>query len=166
MGFGETVLRYMLRGFIAGVAALFLGMPVPRHIFKPDKFPFKPHPLEKDGKIYTKVLVHKWKDLVPDASKVISKMTKKKIQKNVDEKALERLIQETCVAEIVHWILILLTPVYCIGLPIGYGVLLSVLYSLGNYVFIVIQRYNRPRFIKALALMKIRENKMREKREK
>lgn len=164
MGFGETILRYMLRGLIAGVATLFLGIPVPRHIFRPDKFPFKVHPFEKDGKIYTKVYVHKWKDLVPDASKVISKMTQKKIQKNVDEKALERLIQETCVAEIVHWILILLTPVYCIGLPVGHGIFLSVLYALGNYVFIVIQRYNRPRFIKAHELM-IKRN-MREKREK
>lgn len=164
MGFGGTVLRYMFRAFITGVATLFLGIPVPRHIFKPDRFPFRSFSFEKDGKIYTKILVHKWKDLVPDASKVISKMTKKRIQKNVDEKALERLVQETCVAEIVHWILILLTPVYCIGLPVGYGVFLSVLYALGNYVFIVIQRYNRPRFIKAHELM-IKRN-MREKREK
>ena len=166
MSLGASVLRYMLFAAIAGIVTLFLGIPIPRRIFRWDRFPFKCYPFEKDGSIYTKLYVHKWKDLAPDASKVISQMAKKRIQKNVDANALERLIQETCVAEMVHWILIALTPVYCIGIPACTGIGLSVLYALGNLVFIVIQRYNRPRFSKALHLMKMRETKMKGKREK
>ncbi len=157
MTFWASALRFLIAAGIAGVVTLFLGIPVPRHIFKADRFPFKTYAFEKDGAIYKKVLVHKWKDIVPDASKVISKMTKKRISKNVNAEALERLIQETCVAEIVHWILIILTPVYSVGIPIGFGILFAVLYALGNLVFIIIQRYNRPRFVKLHAVMKMRE---------
>lgn len=164
MNFWSSALRYIIAAGITGVATLFLGIPVPRSIFRPDRFPFRPYAFEKDGAVYTKVYVHKWKDLMPDASKVISKMTKKRIHKNVDAAALERLVQETCVAESVHWILIALTPLYSIGIPRGYGILFSVLYALGNLVFIIIQRYNRPRFIKACELMKKREKKNGEKR--
>ena len=157
MTFWASVLRYLIKAGIAGVVTLFLGIPVPRHIFDAERFPFRMYAFEKDGAIYRRVLVHKWKDIVPDASKVISKMTKKRISKSVDAASIQRLIEETCVAEIVHWILIVLTPVYSIGIDVKYGVLLSVLYALGNLVFIVIQRYNRPRFMKILAAMKMRE---------
>ncbi len=159
MNLGASVFKYIVKAGIAGIATLFLGIPVPRRIFNWNRFPFKSYAFEKEGKIYTKVLVHKWKDIVPDASKVISKMTKKRIQKNVNTEALERLIQETCVAEIVHWILILLTPIYSLGIPIGTGIVLSILYSVGNLVFIIIQRYNRPRFVKAMELMKMRKKR-------
>lgn len=161
MTFWVSALRFLIAAGIAGVLTLLLGIPVPRHIFRADRFPFKTYAFEKDGEIYKKLLVHKWKDIVPDASKVITKMAKKRINKNADRDALERLVQETCVAEIVHWILIILTPVYCAGIPLGFGILFSVLYALGNLVFIIIQRYNRPRFEKILAIMKMREMRKR-----
>lgn len=161
MTFWVSALRFLIAAGIAGVLTLLLGIPVPRHIFRADRFPFKTYAFEKDGEIYKKLLVHKWKDIVPDASKVITKMAKKRINKNADRDALERLVQETCVAEIVHWILIVLTPVYCAGIPLGFSMLFSVLYALGNLVFIIIQRYNRPRFEKILAIMKMREMRKR-----
>jgi len=161
MTFWASVLKYLIAAGIAGVATLFLGIPVPRHIFIADRFPFRAYAFEKDGAVYMKVLVHKWKDIVPDASKVISRMTKKRIKKRMDADAIERLIQETCVAETVHWILIALTPVYCIGIPLKYGVPFSVFYALGNLVFIVIQRYNRPRFQKILAAIKTHDMRKR-----
>ncbi|MBR3928770.1 MAG: hypothetical protein IKJ65_07200 [Clostridia bacterium] len=161
MTFWASALRYLIAAGIAGVATLFLGIPVPRQIFKADRFPFRTYAFEKEGKIYAKVLVHRWKDIVPDASKVISKMTKKRIKKDVDADAIKRLIQETCVAELVHWVLIVLTPVYSIGIDVKYGVLFSVFYTLGNLVFIIIQRYNRPRFVKMHTYMKMREMRKR-----
>lgn len=164
MSFWVSALRYIISAGIVGAAMLFLGIPLPRRMFNADRFPFRAATFEKEGNLYRKVLVHKWKDGMPDASKVISQMTKKRIQKNADAAALERLIQETCVAEIVHWILILFTPVYSIGIPAGYAVLFSVLYALGNLLFIIIQRYNRPRFKKALSLMKMREMRKQEKK--
>lgn len=161
MTFASSVIRYLIAAGIAGVVTLFLGIPVPRHIFKSDRFPFKAYAFEKDGAVYKKVLVHKWKDIVPDASKVIAKMTKKRISRHADADAIERLIQETCIAEIVHWILIVLTPVYSIGIPVKFGILFSVFYALGNLVFIIIQRYNRPRFQKILTAIRMREMRKR-----
>lgn len=161
MTFWAWAVKYLIKAGATGVAALFLGIPVPRHWFRADRFPFKAFPFEKDGAVYTKVFVHKWKDIVPDASKVIARMTRKRIGRNADAKQIEKLIQETCVAEIVHWVLIVLTPVYCTGIPVKAGILFSVLYALGNLVFIIIQRYNRPRFIKISNIMKMREMRKR-----
>ena len=56
-----------------------------------------------------------------------------------------RLLQETCVAETVHWLLILFSPAFVIFMKRGYGAVFCLLYILGNLPFIVIQRYNRPR---------------------
>lgn len=165
MTFWEAAVRYILIAAVVGVGLLFLGIPLPRHIFKHERIPFKTYGFEKEGSIYRYVLVHKWKDLVPDASKVLKKMQKKKLEGRVDDKVLTRLIQETCVAEFVHWLLLLFIPVYSIGIPAGYAVILSVLYALGNLVFIVIQRYNRPRFQKALMMYAARENRKKTKKE-
>ena len=61
---------------------------------------------------------------------------------------IEGLIRETCVAELVHVVLILLSPVFLVLLPKGWNWICMLLYDLfGNLPFILIQRYNRPRLI-------------------
>lgn len=166
MTFWEAAIHYLLRAAVVGVALLFAGIPLPRRIFHADRFPFKSYPFEKDGRIYQLIQVHKWKDLVPDASRILKMMTKKRLSQKADAKALERLIQETCVAEIVHWMIYLFIPVYSIGIPFGYALVMSLLYIAGNMVFIVIQRYNRPRFQRALELYIARENRRNAVKEK
>lgn len=166
MTFWTAALYYLFRAAVVGAVLLFAGIPLPRHIFKSDRFPFKAYPFENGGNIYKYVLVHKWKDIVPDASKMLKWMTKKKFEGRVDDQALVRLIQETCVAEAVHWLLIMFVPVYSRGIPCVYAVILSCLYVLGNLVFIVIQRYNRPRFHKALEMYLAREKRKQLKKEK
>ena len=156
MSFLEAALRYAFAGAFAGLLTLFLGIQVPRKILNYHSFPFRAYAFEKNGKIYEKIEVHRWKDGLPDASKVLKTMFRKKVNLQMNEEGLDRLIRETCIAEIVHWLLIALTPVYSLFVSWPYAVLFSVLYALGNLPFIIIQRYNRPRFMHALELMKKR----------
>ena len=59
------------------------------------------------------------------------------------------LVQETCVAECVHWALTLLSAGIFFLWRSGWAALLWLVYNvLGNVSFIVIQRYNRPRLQK------------------
>lgn len=155
----EAVLRYGISCALAGVITLFAGIPVPRRIFHYRAFPFRAYAFEKNGRIYTKLKVHKWKDGLPDASKTIKSMMLKKVNMKMDSAAMEMLVRETCVAEIVHWLLIALTPLYSITVPLGYGIVFSVIYALCNLPFIIVQRYNRPRLIQAMELMQKRERR-------
>ena len=60
-----------------------------------------------------------------------------------------KLVQETCVAECVHWALTLLSAGIFFLWRSGWAALLWLVYNvLGNVSFIVIQRYNRPRLQK------------------
>ena len=157
MSLVKAVLLYGFACGTAGIITLFAGIPIPRRIVNYHAFPFRLYGFEKKGKLYEKIGVHRWKDGLPDASKVLKSMTKKKVNMKMDAAGLDRLIRETCIAEIVHWLLMLLTPVYSLFVPLGYGIVLSLIYALCNLPFIIVQRYNRPRLIHAMELMKKRE---------
>ena len=103
-----------------GVAAHPLGQALPRKWFCAEKAPWRSAPWEKGGRIYLKL---------------------------GSDPAV--LVQETCVAECVHWALTLLSAGIFFLWRSGWAALLWLVYNvLGNVSFIVIQRYNRPRLQK------------------
>ena len=73
---------------------------------------------------------------------------------------LPRMIQETCVAEMIH-VLLSLTGLGCLVIWQGIGgVLVTAVYILlGNLPFILIQRYNRPRLQRLLALQRRKQER-------
>ena len=95
---------------IAALGGLFffvIGQMLPREWFDPKSFPYRCYKWERSGKIYQKTGVHWWKDAVPDMSRIIPGMVKKKAHLATDSKKMRILIKETCVAELVHWLLII-----------------------------------------------------------
>ena len=64
--------------------------------------------------------------------------------KDYSKDKVKILIKETCVAEMTHFI-VCLCGFYCTEIweCIG-GIVLSLIYTLLNVPFIIIQRYNRP----------------------
>ena len=127
-----------------GIIAFFFGEKLPRSMFDPDRFPYRSFVWEKGGRIYEKIGVRKWKTHVPDMSKSIRRTFSKQGNMMRDPQHLRRLVLETCSAEFVHWVLIALSPVFPILMEEA-GWLAMVIYILGNLVFVIIQRYNRPR---------------------
>lgn len=138
---------------IVSVVVFLVGRFIPKKWIKEDKFPFKSFKFEKDGKIYEKIKIKKWKTKLPDASLVLNKIIPKLIPtkriKNDQKNKIGILIKETCIAESTH---------FTAGI-LGFGcyylwkskcsLLISALYFLANIPFIFIQRYNRPRLIAA-----------------
>ena len=129
-----------------------IGRIYPRKYIFENAFPFNSFAFEKQGKIYDKINIKKWKTKLPDASLVMCKIFPKHIlKKRIDKKTcIPLLIKETCVAEATHFFA-------CIfGFGCTYiwrkngGFILSVAYAIANIPFILIQRYNRPRLKRAL----------------
>lgn len=137
--------------YLAAISVGFFvaGRVVPKSWFRYGRYPYRSFRFEHDGRLYRILAVQKWKDRFPDMSAAFpGLMPSKRMPKGASAEHLERMIQETCVAEWTHWLLCL-AGFGCAFLwkSIG-GWLLSVLYALGNLPYIVIQRYNRPRLVK------------------
>jgi len=136
---------------IVGYIMRFVGSCYNRERFSPDSIIYRPKSWEKNGQFYVKLGIRKWKDKLPDVSKKTKKIYTKKVDLQKDAANLRRLVQETCVAECVHYQLILLSlPVMQIYKG-WVGVFLFGLCVFGNLLFVAIQRYNRPRLLHTLA---------------
>ena len=143
-------LAYMLT---ITVGIYIIGRIFPRKWIKEDKFPFRSFAFEKNGRIYDKIKIKKWKTKWPDASKLIHKIIPQIPVKRFDDKSPEKvktLIKESCVAETTHVVAFVLGffAIFLWGSVLG--VLLTIVYALANIPPILIQRYNRPRLMRAL----------------
>ena len=142
--------RAIFIGAMIGPVAFFLGQLLPRQNFDYDLPPYSAYKWERGGNIYRLIGIHRWKDAVPDMSRYIRSMVKKKIVIFRDPDYLDALIRETCVAELVHYMLMLLSPIFLIFMS-GYpGVIAAAAYCLCNMPFVLIQRYNRPRLVELM----------------
>lgn len=168
MGFKAVQLIYSLLYLaILGCFSFFLGRLLPKRLFKADRFPYRAFTFEREGRIYRKLRIGRWQGKMPDMSRILpGLMPPKRIVHRPDDAELTRMIQETCVAEFVHfWLSILGLGVIFIC-PGWQGVLLYALYFLlGNLPFALIQRYNRPRLAHLLNGSRRRAEQLRLRRE-
>lgn len=145
---------------VVGLVCFFAGLLVPRHIFDENKFPYKAYKWEKGGKIYEKLRIKRWKSRLPEMSKITKLIFPKKLNKNMTAEDFDRLVKESCIAELSHYILC----VFSIGIYYIWrgkiGTFLALIYGiLGNVTYIVIQRYNRPHFIAVRDKLRKREER-------
>jgi len=140
---------------VLGVLAHYVGERLPREEIDPDAFPYRSFSFEAEGRIYEKIGIKRWKDKLPDMSRIMKDMVPKRVSgRDVD--SLRLLIRETCVAEKVHlWLMALGLGCLAICKGIG-GRIIAALNIIGNLPFIIIQRYNRPRLKRALNKLEAR----------
>ena len=134
-----------------GIVAFLVGRILPKKWFRPDLFPYRALKFEDYGRFYDKFGVRKWQNKVPDMSRILPfMMPPKKLTGNYKER-LPRMLQETCVAELIH-VLNCVAGLYCLKLYSGIGgLIIYLLYVLiFNLPYVVIQRYNRPRLLRIL----------------
>ncbi len=143
---------------LLGVLSHIIGEALPRQWFLYDAVPFKPYAWEHGGKVYEKLGIRRWKDHVPDMSRIMQDMTPKRIAWGNGTEHIQRLIAETCVAELIHQILCVFAfGIYCI-MPTGGGLFLTIVYILlFNVPFILIQRYIRPQLVHLAARLEARQ---------
>lgn len=143
---------------VLGIVSQFVGMLLPRKLFKSDGLFFRSYFWEKDGSVYEKLGVRRWKDKLPDMSRLFKNtMVPKRFENGFCVKGAEDLVKETCVAESVHCGLALF-GFLCVFIWRGIGgKLVWASYALANLPFIIVQRYNRPRLKKTIIAVKNRQ---------
>lgn len=135
-----------------GIFSFFAGSALPRRWFHADNAFFQSKEWEKQGGVYVGFGIKKWKDKVPDMSRIIPIIAQKRLTTETTTESIDRLIQETCVAETTHWLLIIAGFASLLIWPGPGGIFVAVLWTVpGNLSFIMIQRYNRPRLKKLRA---------------
>lgn len=145
---------------LLGAVSHMVGQALPRHWFSWVRFPFRPLSWERDGARYDCIRIRRWKDHVPDMSRYLGDMVKKQVPPQATAAQVQEVLRETCVAEVVHAGLMLLSlPVFLIWKS-RWCILLYGLYNLlGNLPYLLIQRYNRPRLMKLLGRLQQKEAK-------
>ena len=143
---------------VVGVIFFLVGRMIPKKWLHYDRFPYRLFLWEKGGKIYNVLQIHRWREKLPDMSKIFpGMMPSKKLPKKVTSMQLERMVQETCVAELIHNLLCVL-GFGCVFLWKGAGGwLIALLYMIGNLPFSIIQRYNRPKLVQIMQRLRGRE---------
>jgi glycosyl-4,4'-diaponeurosporenoate acyltransferase len=143
-----------------GIFSHLVGESLPRRHFHYDAWPYKSFSWEKEGGFYSKTLdIRKWRKYLPDKSKAVKSMYRKSLGVNFSEAHVERLIQETCVAEFVHLLLIFASPLLLVFMEGRGAIICAIGFACGNVPFILIQRYNRPKLVKLYLGILRRKNK-------
>jgi len=132
--------------FQIGAALLALAVPAPR--FHYDSFFFRAHSWEREGRVYERFGIKRWKKYLPDGAAAFKNGYRKKHLTDFSPSGLETFLAESCRAELSHWLAIL--PFFVFGFfcpPIV--IPLMFLYAvMVNLPCILAQRYNRPRILK------------------
>ena len=135
--------------YIAAVGLIFfiVGRLIPKEILEENPFPFRAIEFEDGGRIYDRIGIKNWMNRLPDMSRMLPQiMPTKKLDGKMSEK-LPVMIKETCMAELIHALLIP-SGFVCLFIWRGTGgAIVTAVYEIINFLFILIQRYTRPRLM-------------------
>ena len=133
-----------------GIFGFVLGRLMPKRWFDHTCFPYRAAAFERDGQVYEALGIRRWQNRVPDMSRIFPHlMPPKRMTAHLDAQTLLVMIRETCAAEATHTLLMLAGLGVIVIWPCVWGVMLYLVYAIfGNLVFIIIQRYNRPRLVR------------------
>lgn len=154
-----NILQNELFRIIAGNSlAWFLAIFIPGYIiqkipisrFREDFFLFKIRSWEKNGRLYRSLGIKYWKELLPDGAGIFDNGFRKRQMHGIDELYLKRFILETCRAELVHWVIIALIPLFFLWNPLQVAVWMIPFGLAVNLPCLLTQRYNRPRLQRIL----------------
>lgn len=143
---------------VVGIISFIIGRLIPKEIICEDSFPFRPFEFEEGGRIYDRIGIKNWMNKLPDMSRILpGVMPTKKLDGRMLDK-LPVMIKETCVAELVH-LLLVPSGFVCLFIWRGTGgVIVTAAYEIFNFLFVLIQRYNRPKLMELYGKLLAREN--------
>ncbi|MFW5775295.1 MAG: glycosyl-4,4'-diaponeurosporenoate acyltransferase [Chitinivibrionales bacterium] len=139
------VLKNSLAWFTIHMGVAWLITRLPMTLFHPEGWLFRSRKWENNGQWYNRVGVSQWKNSLPDgATWLIGGFPKKRLRAEAPD-YVQRFVRETCRGELVHWVVIALTPVFLLWNSFS-SFLIMIAYALiSNMPCIIAQRYNRPR---------------------
>lgn len=132
---------------VLGISSFLIGRLLAKKCrFHPGQFPFRCCPGE--AQFYVLIRVGKWQNKLPDMSKILPRAMPAKQLSFDKSNDLDRMVQETCVAEVIHFWLCVLGFGCAFVWRSGGGVIIGAVYCVANIPFLLVQRYNRPRLLR------------------
>jgi glycosyl-4,4'-diaponeurosporenoate acyltransferase len=108
--------------------------------------------VERDGRIYERVRIRRWKDRLPELGDAFPGGVSKRVLRSGASADLRRLVAETRRAELVHWAIPAIVPVFALWNPAALMAAMVAYAVVANLPCLVVQRYNRGRLLRVLAL--------------
>lgn len=129
----------------------YLMLKVKDKHYKNTSLDLKTYPFEKEGTFWQRYThVKRWKDQLPEGSTYFKSSYDKSSLQDTSRETIEKFYIETNRAELTHWLTMLMAPIVLIFNP-RWTYSIHIIYAIiSNLPFIIIQRYNRPRFKKIL----------------
>ena len=131
--FGTTGYHFVMRLLVGWIVPLLA-----RERLSPESFWFQSRSFEK--KLYQRLRVRRWKGKMP---------TYDPREFSFTDNSPERIIRNSCSAELVHEVIALLSFAPMLVIPVfgeaAVFIITSILAALTDCVFVIMQRYNRPR---------------------
>jgi glycosyl-4,4'-diaponeurosporenoate acyltransferase len=142
-----TILVDFIAWFVIHMGVVYWAVRIPSEAFNPEGWLFRARRWEEAGNIYQKLFgIKKWKQYLPDGAPLLGSkgFPKKKLQGKNPE-YLRAFLQETCRAELAHWLTLLFAPFFFFWNPLWVGFFM-IFYALAeNLPLVMAQRYNRAR---------------------
>lgn len=151
-GAGPAVVVLVDSAVWAGWSLLvgFTASRVPAERLERDGWFTRPRAWERGGRAYARIGITRWKDRVPDAGAVFRGGTAKRSLVRRSDASLARFAAETRRAELVHWSVAAIAPLFVLWNPPRIFAVMVVYAVVANVPCVAIQRYNRARILRIL----------------
>lgn len=125
----------------------YLSSRLPLSLFSGEGWLYRTRRWERDGRIYQSIFrIRAWKGLLPDGAALFRSGFRKKRLASRSPAYLSQFVQETCRAELCHWLVFTVVPLFFLWNP-WHVAMLMIPYALAtNIPCVLAQRFNRPRF--------------------
>ncbi|MBD3346126.1 MAG: glycosyl-4,4'-diaponeurosporenoate acyltransferase [Chitinivibrionales bacterium] len=144
-----TVIIDFAAWFVLHMLIALGGTLLPRRLFHEKQWLFRSRGWEKKGDFYQQLFgVIGWKDKLPDGASWFRGGFAKKRVASTNVEYLDNFVKETCRGELVHWIVVAVSPVFFLWNPWYAGIIMIVYALASNIPCIIVQRYNRPQLMR------------------
>jgi glycosyl-4,4'-diaponeurosporenoate acyltransferase len=123
---------------------------LPLHMLEHDNWLLRQRSIEAGGRLYERLAIRRWKDLLPEAGAMFAGGMSKRRLPLAAEGGLRRFAAETRRAELGHWSAMAGGPLFALWNPAPIAIAMIAYGVAVNAPFIAIQRYNRARVSRAL----------------
>lgn len=154
---GWTVVVDVVVWAVVGTVTGYVTHRLPAARFAADGPLTRLRAFEADGRWYEEhVAIKRWKGRLPEAGDLFKDGFSKRSLRRSSTAELERFVVETRRAEVTHWVVMAAGPFFVLWNPWGLAVVMVAYGVLANLPCLVVQRYNRARLARVLALARRR----------
>jgi glycosyl-4,4'-diaponeurosporenoate acyltransferase len=128
----------------------FAANRLPRRVLDREVLLTRPWGWEQGGRVYERVGIRRWKDRLPEAGATFRGGASKRALRGTSTEDLAAFVAETRRAELVHWAIPAVTPLFALWNPPVLFAAMVAYAGVANLPCIAVQRYNRARLLRIL----------------